>query len=77
MRADICDPEDAQGVELFSSALKQIGAVLSSTHESSLGVDLRHDGVGDDELLVFVDSWSIDVEGPENVVNRLLALIRP
>jgi hypothetical protein len=74
MRADVCEPDDSSAIERFKAALKEVGAVLTYSHESALGVDIWRFSVGDDEVTVFADAWSVDVEGPEAVVNRLLAI---
>jgi len=77
MRADICDPGDAEALARLKVALSELGAVHRETHQSSLGVDLQTFAVGGDELRVYIDNWSIDVEGPEAVVQAILAILSP
>jgi len=71
MRADICDPEDAAAVARFVAALRNLGADLSEK-SWGLGVDVYQVSIGGEELTVFSDSWSIDVEGPNALVHKVL-----
>lgn len=77
MRADICEPDDKDAVERFKVALKRIGAVLTSSHKLPAFGDMWYFSVGNEEVIVFADTCSIDIEGPEDVVNRLVALSAP
>jgi hypothetical protein len=77
MRADICEPNDAAAVARFMMALHALGAVSLKSHHSALRVDLHRFLIGTDELSVFTDSWSIDIEGPAEIVERLIASCRP
>ena len=71
MRADICDPSDEKAVERFRRLLRQSGARLKK-RDWALGVDVYDFKIGKQELAVFSDAWSIDVEGPEDLVRRVL-----
>jgi hypothetical protein len=69
MRADICDPSDESAVKRFRQALKKLGADLSSKDlDCGTGVDVYRLRIQGQELTVFSDNWSIDIEGPESVV---------
>ena len=71
MRADICDADDAASVERFRAALTRLGTA-SAGKDWALGVEVYRLRIGDDELTIFSDAWSIDVEGPDPLVQRLL-----
>ena len=72
--ADICEATDVATWERLKLALKDIGAELIGEHPSSLGVVLIEYRIDDEVFNVFVDNWFIDVEGPETVVKKVLAL---
>lgn len=74
MRADICDPRDQAGVERFKATLQQLGAT-SVGNSWGIGVDVLELQIGQDVLTVFSDTWSIDVEGPEHLVQRIVQLL--
>ena len=74
MRADICDPSDEFGIERFKDALQQLGAA-SIGKSWGIGVDVLELQIGPDVLTVFADAWSVDVEGPEHLVLRVLQLL--
>jgi hypothetical protein len=72
MRADICDPEDTDRLAHFRAILRAIKAELIEHHDSSLGVDLWEFRIGDATLNVFADPWSVDIEGPPTIVQRII-----
>jgi hypothetical protein len=72
MRADICDPSDNAAVERFRAALRQLGATEADS-SWAIGVTVHRIRIGDEELLVFNDSWSIDIEGPDTLVQRVVS----
>jgi hypothetical protein len=76
MRADICQPSDSEAIARFQAALRLSGAVLVEQHQSALGVDLYLYQIGVDKLTVFSDSWSIDIEGPPELVEQIVATSR-
>lgn len=73
MHADICDPEDSEAIECFKTALKRLGAEKID-QSWGLGVDLLSLQIGTETLRVFSDTWSIDIEGPDQLVQNVLAL---
>jgi hypothetical protein len=75
MRADICDPDDEVAVERFKAALKQLGAE-SSGRSWAIGVDMLELQIGSASLTVFSDAYSIDIEGPEHLVENVVQLAR-
>jgi len=71
MRADICDPADDAAVQRFQSVLQDLGAGRSG-NSGSLGVDVYRLNIGGEELTIFSDTWSIDIEGPDDLVRQVL-----
>ena len=72
LRADICDPDDKAAVERFRTVLSNLGAGVSE-QSWGLGVDVYRLLIDGEELTVFSDTWSIDVEGPDALVQRVLS----
>jgi phenylalanyl-tRNA synthetase beta subunit len=71
MRADICDPSDEAAVERFRGTLRRLGAQLGG-NDWAVGTDIYRLQIGEQELTVFSDTWSVDIEGPEDLVQRVL-----
>ena len=71
MRADICDPNDEMAVARFREALRRLGAQFNDK-TWAIGVNLYHLSIGDEQLLVFSDAWSLDIEGSDDLVKRVL-----
>ena len=69
MRADICDSNDEAGVARFREALRRLGPQLDDK-SWAIGVDLYRLRIGDEELAVFSDEWSLDIEGSDDLVLR-------
>ncbi len=74
MRADICASDDYETRERLLGALAGVGAANESDWES-LGVGLHHFRVGGETLTVFIDTWTVDIEGPDELVRQVLQLI--
>jgi len=71
MRADICDADDAAAINTFRNSLRRMGVKLLDK-DWTLGVN-RHVLDIDGELLtVFSDAWSLDIEGPDQLAQRVL-----
>jgi len=71
MRADICDPSDESAVERFRRTLRGLGAQLGSK-DWVVGTDIYRLRIGEQELVVFSDTWSVDIEGPKDLVQKVL-----
>ncbi len=71
MRADICESNDEVGVARFREALRRLGAQLDEK-SCALGMDLYRLRIGDEPLSVFRDEWSLDIEGSEDLIQRVL-----
>jgi hypothetical protein len=72
MHAHICDSNNEVAVARFREALRRLGAQLDDKGWA-IGVDLYHLSIGGEQLSVFSDEWSLDIEGPESLVHRVLA----
>ncbi|MCS6866273.1 MAG: hypothetical protein RMJ56_09490 [Gemmataceae bacterium] len=77
MRVDICTREDEATQLALLDALATLGARAEA--DSPLEVPLPHGlhrfNVGFDTLTVFADAWLVDLEGPDELVNKVLELI--
>lgn len=71
MRADICDPSDTAAVERFRVALKSLGPNLIKKGWA-IDVDIYDLQIGDKILTVFSDAWSIDIQGPDDLVQQVI-----
>jgi hypothetical protein len=71
MYADICDPSGEEAAARFRVALRTLGAQLVG-QSWAIGVDVYCVQIGDKELTVFEDAWSLDIEGAEDLVRRVL-----
>ncbi|HJZ59474.1 MAG TPA: hypothetical protein VKE74_31310 [Gemmataceae bacterium] len=77
MRADICTNDDHDTIAALLEALAAVGAQYDEpdsfdSSESPLGVGLHRFQAGPNVLSVFVDAWGVDLEGPDELVNRVL-----
>ena len=77
MRADICVREDYPAQAALLEAFAQIGAFPDEDFELEvpLPMGLLSFRVGTDILTVFVDAWGVDLEGPDALVQRVLAIL--
>jgi hypothetical protein len=75
MRADICEPRDTVAIARFKAVLETVGAELLD-HAWAVGVDHWRYRVGADLLSVFADAWSVDIEGPPELVQRVVAAVQ-
>jgi hypothetical protein len=77
---DICANDDHDTTAALLEALAAVGAQYEApdsydSSESPLGVGLHRFRVGSKLLSVFVDAWGIDLEGPDELVNKVLAIL--
>ena len=74
MRVDICTNDDHDTTAALLEALAAVGASADEPEfaGSVLGPGLHRFRVGPNVLSVFVDAWSVDLEGPDELVNRVL-----
>ena len=71
MRADICKPDDTAAVERFRIALRQLCAVRQAK-DWVPDCDIYRMKIGEDELTIFCDELSLDIEGADDLVHRVL-----
>ena len=69
-RADICEGTDATSIATLRKVLDKEGATLLAK-EWAIGVDHYTFKIGNEEVSVFIDSWSCDIEGSPEVVDRI------
>ena len=74
MRVEICASDDYDTRDRLLAALAEIGAAGEGDGEP-LGVGLNRFRAGFDTLTVFIDAWLIDLDGPDEVVRRVVELI--
>lgn len=75
MRADICDGNDEPSVTRFRETLRRLGAKISEDGWA-IGVTMYRVQIGKELLTVFSDTWSLDIEGPDDLVQKVLAEYR-
>jgi hypothetical protein len=77
MRTDICPREDEATQAALLEALAAVGAHAEddAALEVPFPTGLHRFRVGFDTLTVFVDTWLVDLEGPDELVTRVVQLI--
>jgi hypothetical protein len=78
MRVDLCAREDYPTQAKLLEAFAVIGAYPDDDRELEvpLPCGLLRFRVGSRFLTVFSDAWAVDLEGPDELVNRVLAELR-
>lgn len=73
MRVDICSREDMETQALLLQALAEIGAIpdQGAILDLPLGQGLHRFIAPDGMLTVFADAWGVDLEGPDDLVQRV------
>jgi hypothetical protein len=74
MRVDVCAREDYDTLAALLAALEVVGArpVEPDADGAELGAGLHRFRTADGRpLTVFVDAWGVDLEGPDELVNRV------
>ena len=74
MRADICESTDYDTRERLLAAIRELGGAPDGDWEA-MGVGLHRFRFPAGELSVFIDAWSVDIEGPDALVQQVLQLI--
>lgn len=77
MRTDICPRDDYPTQGALLEALAAVGAYPDDDFdlEVPLPTGLLRFRAGTDFLTVFVDAWAVDLEGPDELVRRVLAVM--
>jgi len=77
MRVDICSREDYATQAALLQAFARIGAFPEDEFdmEVPLPTGLLRFRVGTDTFTVFVDAWDIDLEGSDELMKQVLAVM--
>ena len=75
MRADICEAGDSTSFAKFKEAVSALGGKPDGK-SWALGVSIYRVKFGKEELTVFIDGWSVDIEGSEALVSKVMAAYR-
>jgi len=73
-RAVICASDDYDGLSRLLAAIHAVGGAADGEPDA-LGVGLHRFRTPAGELSVFVDAWTADVAGPDELVDRVLAAL--
>jgi len=75
-RAEICHADDFDTMDRLQAVLAGLGIVADdSWHDSEFGLGLTKLRKGDQVLTVFRDAWIVDIAGPDDLVNEVLAAL--
>jgi hypothetical protein len=72
MRVDICASDDYATRDHLLAAIRELGGAIEGDSEE-LGVGLHRFHCPGGELTLFIDTWYVDLEGPDDLVRRVLA----
>lgn len=79
MRVDVCTTEDEGTKAALLAALAAVGASAEDADagdDAVLGQGLhRFRTAAGEAVTVFADAWGVDLEGPDALVNRVLAIL--
>jgi hypothetical protein len=75
LRADISAADDHDTQAKLVESLRALGFVADDTwhDDPTFGIGVTRYRLGEAELTVFKDAWVVDVAGPDELVNRVLA----
>lgn len=71
-RVDICVSDDFETIALLTGAIRELGGRVEGG-DWAIGVGLHRYRFPEGELTVFVDAWSVDIAGPDELVDRVVA----
>jgi hypothetical protein len=76
-RADVCSADDFDTQERLQVVLRELGFVADDTwhDDPTFGVGLTRYRLGDRQLTVFKDAWLVDIAGPQELVEAVLAAL--
>jgi hypothetical protein len=77
LRIDLCASDDHETQERLQAVLRELGIIADDTwhDEPGFGTGLTRYRLGGQELTVFKDAWVVDLAGPDELVNRVLAAL--
>ena len=61
----ICDASDEAAIERFRDTLRRLGAQVADK-DWAIGVDICRLTIGDEQLSVFGDGWTIRIDGSDD-----------
>jgi hypothetical protein len=74
MHAHICEFDDQESFQRLRDFLHILGAECVSK-DWAIGVDVHRFRVDGEEITIYSDAWSVDVEGPEELVLRIVTAV--
>jgi hypothetical protein len=79
VRVDICTSEDDDTRAALFAALAEVGASAEDADDAEAGMTgqglHRFRTAAGEPLTVFADAWGVDLEGPDALVNRVVAIL--
>lgn len=75
MRADLGEPTDEAMIAKFRAILSELGAVQKEA-DWAMGVERWAVSINNEELRIFQDAWSFDIEGPDHLVSEILSRMK-
>jgi hypothetical protein len=75
MHADICDPDDAPALLRFQNILRELGAQPGVEVPVS-GLQMLFVTIGAEHITVFMDSLSVDIAGPPQLVQSIVGKMK-
>jgi hypothetical protein len=75
VRVEICPSDDETVIQRLLVALQAAGAMYDDFIDGSLGVGLSRFRIGEQVLTVFRDAWLVDLEGPDDLVKRVVEIL--
>ncbi len=74
MRIDLCASDDHETTSRLVKAIASVGGRVEGEDEF-MGVGLHRFLCPGGEVSVFVDAWSVDLAGPDELVRQILAAL--
>lgn len=74
MHADLCSADDREAVGRLDAILADLGATLAEV-DAGFGTEVRRYRVGAVDLLIHRDEVEVAVEGPVELVARVVAAV--
>ena len=76
-RVDLCASDDELTLVELVMAIEELGGIAVDGDGSRVpGTGLNRYRFPTGELTVFMDAWSVDLAGPEKLVNDILAALK-
>ena len=76
-RVDVCAREDYETTARLLEVIAELGGRgAEDADELSPGTGVSRFRFGADEVTVFADAWGVDLAGPDQLVNDILAALK-